>query len=333
MSLQSSKIGDTLSSIGFTPLDKCWICKDSRLTRIHQDKIALSQFSEEDPELSAYTGSRFWLVRCLECDFIQPEAVPTLPNYFDRMYDQQWSEEWMEHEFNSKYKDFIFGRVLDELSRRVGARERNLLDIGAHVGRLIYLAREAGWQAEGVELNSRTSSYAARKTKLPVHRANAQSLIAEGRRYDAITMIDVLEHIPDPVEMLAQVHGLLDAQGWIAVKVPCGRNQLVKEQIRSRLRGDGDVSIAANLVHINHFSPTSLRLALERAGFASIKLSIGAPELPEVAASARAVGSNAFRLSVYYLGQMIPGGIHTPLALNLQAYAQKGASKSVTIPQ
>lgn len=310
-------------SAGFISLDRCWICNERTLVRVHQDYIDLAQYSEQDPELSSYTGSKFWLVRCRKCHFIQPEILPSLPNYFDRMYDQHWSEDWIEQEFNSKYKDLIFKNILGTLNRRVPSRERRLLDIGAHVGRFIHLAEQAGWRAEGVELNVRASSYAARKTKLPVHQVNAQKLFEESKRYDAITMTDVLEHIPNPVEMLTHAHRLLNVNGWIAVKVPCGPNQLLKERLRARIKRQDNVSIALNMVHINHFSPMSLRLALERAGFSKPAFSVGAPELADITPSVRTVGSKAFRLGVYYLSKIIPGGVHTPLAMNLQAYAQK----------
>src|SRR2546423_7641565 len=116
-------------SAEFISLDRCWICNESALVKVHQDHIDLAQFSEQDPELSSYTGSKFWLVRCRKCNFIQPEILPALPDYFDRMYDQHWSEDWIEQEFNSKYKDLIFKNILSMLNRRVPSRERRLLDI------------------------------------------------------------------------------------------------------------------------------------------------------------------------------------------------------------
>lgn len=312
-------------SANFTALDNCWVCHGQSLVRVHEDHIDLAQYSQQDPELSSYTGSKFWLVRCSGCDFIQPEALPTLPNYFDRMYDQQWPQEWLEREFVCGYKDFIFKQVLSKMAERLPVDNRHLLDIGCHVGRLIHLAQQEGWQAEGVELNPKTSTYAALKTKLPVHRMNARELIAEGKSYDAITMMDVLEHIPEPLDMLASLRELLKPGGWLAVKVPCGPNQLLKENLRARWKRNKEFSIAENLVHINHFSPSSLGLALERTGFAQITLTVGAPELSpsDVSASARSVASDIVRLGVYYLGRFIPRGVNTPLALNLQAYAQK----------
>lgn len=310
----------------FAPLAACWVCGGQDLEKVAEDYIDLSAYAEQDPELSAYTGSLFWLVRCRACRFIQPEMLPTLPDFFDRMYDQRWSPEWIEQEFSNGCKDFIFRRVLGQLDKRVlKDSERRLLDIGAHVGRLMHKAVQDGWQAEGVELNPLTASYAARQTGLTVHRVNAQKLAAEGKRYDAVTMLDVLEHIASPVEMLRTVRGLLEDGGWVAVKVPCGPNQILKERLRARMKKDYKFSVAGNLVHLNHFSPLSLRLALERAGFSNIVIHTGAPELSSknAARALKTFGSDALRLGVYYLGRALPAGVHTPLTLNLQAYAQK----------
>lgn len=301
----------------FAPLAVCWICGASELAPVHQGIFDFTEYKEQDPELAAYTGARFWLNRCRECGFAQPDVLPTLANYFDRMYDQRWAEDWIEQEFESEAKDYIFKIVLSELEHCTPSDRRRLLDVGAHVGRLIYLAHRSGWQAEGIELNPRTSAFAARKTGLPVHQVNAHSLAREAKRYNAVTLLDVLEHIPDPITLLAALRELLESQGWIAVKVPCGPAQLLKERIRSRLKRGRRVSVADNLVHINHFSVSSLRLALERAGYRSIKITVGAPEL---VASRPA---NRLRLGVYHLGRCVPGALYSPLALNLQAYAQK----------
>jgi len=303
----------------FEPLDSCWICEGRDFDPVHQGRFEFSAYNEQDPELAEYTGHKFWLKRCRNCGFAQPDLMPTLPNYFDRMYDQHWSAEWIEQEFDSRAKNFIFRTVLESLEQRVSTGRRSLLDIGAHVGQFIHLAHRAGWQAEGIELNPRTSEFAARKTGLPVHRVNAHHLASEGKRFDAVTLLDVLEHIPCPVKLLSHVRQLLDRGGWIAIKVPCGRNQLLKENLRARMKRSYRVSVADNLVHVNHFSPRSLRLALEKTGFDQIKISIGAPELNTIGNAK----SDLLRLGVYHFGRLIPGGAHTPLALNLQAYARK----------
>ena len=315
----------------FAPLMHCWVCDRTEFSAVYPALFELSAFAAQDLELSAYTGSRLAMQRCLHCGFIQPEALPTLPDYFDRMYDQHWSGDWIESDFENSYKDNIFGIILSELGRRTASRatSRTLLDIGAHVGKFLFLAKQAGWQAEGIELNPRTSAYAAQRTGLPVHRINAKALAASSeRRYTAITLTDVLEHLPDPLHILRTAAALLEPDGWIAIKVPCGVNQFAKERIRSWL-GLGGVpeELATNLVHLSHFDPASLRLALERCGFGQITVTVGAPELADlgVQPSLKKRGSNLFRRAVYQAGRRLPFGLHTPLALNLQAYAQKKA--------
>jgi 2-polyprenyl-3-methyl-5-hydroxy-6-metoxy-1,4-benzoquinol methylase len=304
----------------FSSIDCCWVCGGRRRRRYHQCGLSFREYRRQDPELDGYTGQRVWLVRCLDCGFGQPECLPTLPNYFERMYDQHWSEDWVASEFTSEYRDLIFRTVLRELSRRCQARSRRLLDVGAHAGRFMHLAQQAGWEVEGIELNPRTAAWAARRTGATVHRVNAHALGVEGRRYGVVTLSDVLEHIPDPVTVLTSLARLLEPGGCIALKVPSGPGQWWKERSLAAFRPGRKLSLAENLVHINHFSAKSLRLALERAGFDRITLRTGAPEL-RPRSSVAATLSNAVRLAVYAAGQT-PGAVFTPVALNLQAYAE-----------
>lgn len=310
----------------FTPVRACWICGGESFVRVHEAPFEHAGFALEHPELHAYTGASVWLHRCRRCGFTQPEGLPRLEPYFDMMYDQRWSDDVLEQEFLSPYKDFIFRTVLAELGRRLPGARRQLLDVGAHVGKLLQLARQAGWQAEGIELNPRSAAFAARRTGLPVHRLNAHDLADQGRRYDAVTLIDVLEHIPDPLPVLRLLHRLTEPGGWIAVKVPCGPNQLLKEKLRSYVRKDRFLRVALNLIHVNHFTPRSLRLALENSGFTEVHVTTGAPELFSDRSLIRRGGSWLTRLGCYQLARLIPGGTYTPLALNLQAYARKPAA-------
>ncbi|HET7231346.1 MAG TPA: class I SAM-dependent methyltransferase [Longimicrobium sp.] len=308
---------------GFTPVPACWVCGGSSLAPVHTAIFEFQEYARQDPELARYTGATVGIVRCESCGFGQPEAMPALPDYFGRMYDQRWSAEWMETEFVSGYKDLIFRTVLRGLEERMPAPgRRTLLDLGAHVGRLMHVAAGRGWAAEGVELNPSTAAYAAKATGLPVHRMDARELSSTGRRWGAVTLIDVLEHIPEPVQALEAARGVLAPGGWIAVKVPHGRVQLRKEELRARLRPGYRATVADNLVHVNHFGVRSLALALQRAGFTDVRVEIAAPELvPQP--GMRANFAKAVRLGAWHLGRALPGGVESMLSLHLQAYARR----------
>jgi hypothetical protein len=118
--------------------------------------------------------------------------------------------------------------------------------------------------------------------------------------------------------VLRRLHALLHPGGWVAVKVPNAPAQRIKERLRARVQRGYRPALADNLVHVNHFSPGSLRLALERAGFTAIAIDPAAPELSERGALDRAV-----RLSAFAAARVLPGALHTPLALNLQAYGRR----------
>jgi SAM-dependent methyltransferase len=309
----------------FIRLPGCWVCGSERAAPWFEDTYDLRCFAEQDPELAAYTGLRARMRRCGDCGFGQPEELPALPNYFDRKYDLRWAPEWMADEFEGAYKDLIIRTVLRGLARRLSAERRTLLDVGCHVGRFLHLARAAGWRAEGVELNPQTAAFAARRTGLPIHQVNVARLADEGRRFDAITLTDVLEHIPEPVSILAQLRRLLLPGGWIAVKVPCGPSQLLKQRLRRLGRPGVALCVAQNLAHVNQFDPRSLRLGLSRAGFVELHVQPAAPELFPFPRRPTRWASRITRLTVYMAAKLLPGGVYTPLALNLQAFGRAPA--------
>jgi 2-polyprenyl-3-methyl-5-hydroxy-6-metoxy-1,4-benzoquinol methylase len=314
---------EPLETALFERVVACWVCGSGNLTPYHTLRFELDAYrsQDQDHELAQYSGQTLELVRCAHCGFGQPAALPTLPRFFDRMYDQRWDEAWVAREFDADYKDLIFRTILREVERRARSGGRRLLDVGAHAGRFLHLAREAGWEAEGIELNPRTAAYAAARTGLPVHQMNAQALADRGQRYDAVVLTDVLEHIPEPVALLTMLASLTTHDGVIAVKVPCGPSQVIKEEVLAAISAHR-VTLADNLVHVNHFSPRSLALALERADF-DPTVTAAAPELqPSHPRSVRTLASNAVRLTIYGLARL-PGGVHSPLAFNLQAYGRR----------
>jgi len=308
---------------GFAPLTRCWVCGGGSLAPLFEARFELSAFAGQDPPLAAYSGEPIGIRRCTACGFAQPAALPALDRYFDRIYDQHWAGHWVEAEHTATYKDDIFARVLAALDARVPPRRpgeapaRRLLDVGAHAGRLMSLAQRAGWGVEGIELNPRTAAQAAASTGALVHHGNIFS--TEPRApFDAVTLIDVLEHIPDPLCALRRVAGWIRPGGAIVIKVPNGAAQRLKELARARVRPGYRPTLADNLVHVNHFTPASLRLALERTGFTDARVTAAAPEMPEKGRLDRAV-----RRAVFFAARVTPGALSTPLALNLQAIATR----------
>jgi trans-aconitate methyltransferase len=304
----------------FEPVSSCWVCGGTAFDAVNEAIFEFSEYVRQDPELAEYTGKTVTLQRCRGCGFAQPAALPSLPRYFDRMYDQRWSDDWIVNEHQTTVKDRIFTEVLASLRARKPSAG-TLLDVGAHAGRFLRLAREQGWDSEGLELNPKTAAYAAKASGAVVHQCNVHDFRAT-RCFDAVTLTDVLEHIPRPLDVLVRVRELLCAGGWIAVKVPNGFAQRVKERLRGRLRPRYRPTLADNLVHVNHFSASSLARALELTGFEDVSVHVGMPELP--GGEDGPVRDRLARMAAYHVARLVPGGTSLPISFNLQAYGRRG---------
>jgi SAM-dependent methyltransferase len=95
-----------------------------------------------------------------------------------------------------------------------GAR---LLDVGAAFGFGVSEARTAGWRAIGLERSREAASAAARALPGRITVATGLRLPFGDRRFDAVTLWDVLEHLPAPHAALAEVARVLRPGGRLAL--------------------------------------------------------------------------------------------------------------------
>ena len=313
----------------YEPQPTCWVCDaDDGATLPHAERFDMTW--QAHPTLKPYHGETFRLRRCGACGFVQPEKLPAPADYFDALYSKNRGDDWRRELDASPFRDGVYADILARLERRAGAGRRaggrngRLLDVGCSVGTFLKRAAAAGWEVEGAETNPHDRAFAARSVGVPVHGGTLAELAAGGRRYDAVTLNDVLEHIPRPRSVLEQILPLLEPGGWLAVKSPHGAGQLLKERLKALPKPGAGPAIASNLGHVNHFGARSLKLLLERCGYERVEVGVGAPEMVGRTPLRRA-GSRAVRRGVFRLARALPGGARTPLALNLQAFARKPA--------
>jgi putative addiction module CopG family antidote len=97
-----------------------------------------------------------------------------------------------------------------------------VLDIGCGSGFYLAALREAGWDGEGIEPGETAAQFARKHCGLPVHNSNAEEALAACRdgSFDLVTMWHVLEHLPDPAKVLAEVRRILRPGGTLMLEVP-----------------------------------------------------------------------------------------------------------------
>jgi 2-polyprenyl-3-methyl-5-hydroxy-6-metoxy-1,4-benzoquinol methylase len=132
------------------------------------------------------------------------------------------------------------------------------IDIGCGVGAfLMALAeQERGLKLHGLELDLRNLE---RLKKIPGFVSLFYGDISEiAGTYDLISMIHVLEHVEEPRALLAALHEKLTPGGLVFIQVP------------NVVENPFDLVIAD---HISHFTPATLRMLMEDAGFEVVTLS------------------------------------------------------------
>ena len=204
----------------------------------------------------------YHVVRCPSCGFLyrQPGIKP---ERLGELYKTK------------RYKTFLTGHYSEERIRRYelvmdafaplfdNGAGRRILDFGCGAGLFLDLAEKRGFEPYGVDL-SKVSVEEARKrpSGRNAYFGTPQDVpeIAAGG-FDVITLWSVLAHLPCPVEDFTMIRKLL-APGGALLVLTVNANSLMLKAARDDWNG-----FTPN--HLKFFSPTTLPLLLERAGFTS----------------------------------------------------------------
>jgi 2-polyprenyl-3-methyl-5-hydroxy-6-metoxy-1,4-benzoquinol methylase len=140
----------------------------------------------------------------------------------------------------------------------------DLLEIGCGPGYFLHEARRAGVpRVAGVDRNPWAVAE-TRRSGFECWHGSIEAVPAE-RRFDAIAMLDVLEHVREPVPFLLEVADRLAPGGRLLLMTPDLRS------ILARVSGARWVSLKAP-EHVFYYSRRSLGLLLDRAGFTPIAM-------------------------------------------------------------
>ena len=136
-------------------------------------------------------------------------------------------------------------------------RRRSILDVGSGLCVFLHRMRAAGWDCTALDPDPRAASHASDTVGVRSLCGDFMA-VEELGEFDVVTFNKVLEHVEDPVGMLAKAVENVTAEGFIYVEVPDGEAASAEGKHREEFFID----------HPHVFSPTSLTLLAGRAGFA-----------------------------------------------------------------
>lgn len=210
----------------------------------------------------------FDVLRCERCGFSHVIPIPTTDELVHAYKEDYYSVEkplyLARYEEDLEWWNLVYAERYDFLEALLPTSRRRLVDIGSGPGHFLKLGLSRGWEVLGIEPSRQAAEYSSGRgvpvTQVFLTAAN----VDEFGTFNAVNMHEVLEHIPDPQEMLGLAGRLLGPGGVLSVIVPNDYNVL---QVLLRAELGFSPWWVAPPHHINYFDPSSLAELVGRKGF------------------------------------------------------------------
>ena len=181
-------------------------------------------------------------------------------------YDNWSYENWK----NNKELHYYLVQENVKLVKKFLNKGSSVLDVGCDIGLTVKLLEENGYHSEGVEISSVGAKIAKEKTGIKVHNMQLESYQSD-IKFDGVLLLDVLEHLYDPIKVLTECGSHMQQGGYIFIHVPHhgGISTRFKRFLHKKglKKGYKHFGFPA---HIYAFDRQSLKTILAKSGFETV---------------------------------------------------------------
>lgn len=249
---------------------------------------------------------------CRGCGLVFLHPQPT-QEYLEGHYQEYLPETSVEID---RWRDMMEGvhRRTESLLASIMPNPGRILDVGCGYGFFLEHMARLGWNTKGIEISAMASQYGREHLHLDISSRPLPRPDWEDGAFDSVSLLYVIEHLPDPVSAVKEAHRLLRPGGVLILRWP-HTTPIARwlEPWASKLR------LYQAPSHLFDFSPETITRLLGGIGFEEIRHFIGgwtlpkAPALRLVSIITGALGETVARLSHNRL--LLPGLSKTTLAL------------------
>ncbi len=232
----------------------CWVCGNNTLLKVRDSQIKQRNLNSKDFLITSNKyGITLELSQCKNCGFIQASEKIDTVHFYENLVDE-------EYEKTRKERSLQENQILKRIKKF--KKRGKLLDIGAGSGILIESASKQGFKAKGIE-PSKWLADRGKSRGLNIIQGVLSDL-SKDEKFDVITIIDVLEHVDDPIQLLFDTSERLNNDG-IGVLVVPNVESFAAKLLRWKWWH-------FRVAHIGYFSKGTVSLALNSAGLKVIKI-------------------------------------------------------------
>ncbi len=245
------------SKIGVLPSGiECDVCGSKKYTIQHKKsgRAKTKYFISDD----SY-GVHPQIVKCVDCNLIYcypRENKNTIVKRYKQFIDETYEKERPARKQNQV-------KIIANIEKLLN-RKGKVLDIGAATGAFLEAAKEVGWKTFGIEPSKWAVEYAKKNFNLTIAQGTLEKAKFKPASFDAITLIDVIEHVDSPRQLLLEVKKLLSQDGVVVLVTPNIQSLLFK------LLGEKWWHVRPD--HIYYFNHETLNLLVESLGFKIVKV-------------------------------------------------------------
>ncbi len=218
-----------MSSLCTTSVPHCYLC-GSQGTPLYTDLV---------DHLFGVEGN--WQLKICEnpeCQLVWLDPMPTLedlPKAYQNYYTHQIVNA-LPSKTILRTVDFFAYRKFNKLLLKLTGMQKQrmqknffflkeytpgrLLDIGCGAGHLLNRIRQLGWEVEGIDFDESAVKQAQNLYNLKAYTGDLKDIVYPSDNFDVITLKHVIEHIPDPAELLKECYRILKTGGRLIMTTP-----------------------------------------------------------------------------------------------------------------
>jgi 2-polyprenyl-3-methyl-5-hydroxy-6-metoxy-1,4-benzoquinol methylase len=176
----------------------------------------------------------FHYYRCQNCQLVSTyplvNALGTKQHYAEKYKKGNYQ---LLRKYAPQYASSVYAQFVKILEQKLKEKNQTLankkvLDVGCFTGDFLKLLKQKKADVYGVELQKEAVEIANKKFPGRIYRADVTTFKFPQKKYDIITLLGLIEHVPDPLPLIKRSYQLLNKNGILMIQTPNSGSFLAK---------------------------------------------------------------------------------------------------------